>query len=120
MQSALDAVAMNAKLQENNAVREPRPGTLGALLYAAKERATPSEDGWVELVELIAAGDALALHALYERAHRPVFTLTLRITHSRQAAEELTVDVFHDVWRQASKFEPAGGTVLGWILNHAR
>jgi RNA polymerase sigma-70 factor, ECF subfamily len=96
------------------------PGTLGAVLYAAKDVDTPLEKEWAELVQLIAAGDQLALHALYERAHRPVFTLAMRITKNRQTAEELTIDVFHDVWRRASKYEPAGGTVLGWILNQAR
>jgi hypothetical protein len=48
-----------------------------------------------------------------------VFTL---IAHRRQSetAEELTVDVFHDVWRRASAYDPAGGSVIGWILNQAR
>ena len=41
----------------------------------------------------IAAGDQLALHALYERAHRLVFTLMVRITCNRATAEELTLDV---------------------------
>jgi RNA polymerase sigma-70 factor (ECF subfamily) len=100
--------------------RNPRPDTLGAVLYADKDTEIPLEKEWVELVHLIAAGDQLALHALYERAHRPVFTLTMRIAKNRQTAEELTIDVFHDVWRRASKYDPGGGTVLGWILNQAR
>src|SRR6185503_42467 len=61
-----------------------------------------------------------ALHALYERAHRVVFTLIMRITANRETTEELTVDVFHDVWRRASHYDAAGGTVLGWIMNQAR
>jgi RNA polymerase sigma-70 factor (ECF subfamily) len=32
----------------------------------------------------------------------------------------LTVDVFHDVWRRASGYDPADGTVLGWLMNQAR
>jgi RNA polymerase sigma-70 factor, ECF subfamily len=100
--------------------RDRPPDTLGAVLYGDKDTETPREKEWVELLHLIAAGDQLALHALYERAHRPVFTLAMRITKNRQTAEELTIDVFHDVWRRASKYEPAGGTVLGWILNQAR
>ena len=28
--------------------------------------------------------------------------------------------MYHDVWRRASRYEPAGGTVLGWIMNQAR
>jgi RNA polymerase sigma-70 factor (ECF subfamily) len=95
------------------------PATLGDVLYA-KPRAPVPEHDWVVLVRSIAAGDQLALHALYERAHRPVFTLIMRLTANREATEELTLDVFHDVWRGASRFDAASGTVLGWIMNQAR
>lgn len=68
----------------------------------------------------MASGDQLALHELYSRAHRLVFTLIMRITNNRETAEELTLDVFHDVWRQAASYDPSGGSVLGWMLNRAR
>ena len=89
------------------------------MLYAKCEAPVPEQD-WVALVQSIAAGDQLALHALYERAHRIVFTLIMRITANRETAEELTIDVFHDVWRRASRYDAANGTVLGWIMNQAR
>ena len=95
------------------------PATLGDVLYAKSKAPVPEQD-WTTLVQSIAAGDQLALHALYERAHRPVFTLVMRITANRETAEELTVDVFHDVWRHASRYDAANGTVLGWIMNQAR
>jgi RNA polymerase sigma-70 factor (ECF subfamily) len=78
------------------------------------------ERAWAALVQSIAAGDQLALHDLYEMAHRVVFTLIMRITVDRETAEELTIDVFHDVWRRASRYDAANGTVLGWIMNQAR
>ncbi len=95
-------------------------GTLGDLLYADKTKARVSEQEWTALVQAIGHGDQRALHALYERAHRLVFTLAMRIVNDRATAEELTVDVFHDVWRRASNYDPADGTVLGWIMNQAR
>jgi RNA polymerase sigma-70 factor (ECF subfamily) len=98
---------------------EQPPATLGDVLYA-KFKTPVSEQDWATLVQSIAAGDQLALHALYERAHRIVFTLIMRITANREAAEELTIDVFHDVWRRASGYDAANGTVLGWIMNQAR
>ena len=93
--------------------------TLGDLVLGNK---TPpvSEVVWVELVRSMAAGDQRALHALYTRTHRIVFTLIMRIVGNRETAEELTVDVFHDVWRRASAYDPAGGSVVGWIMNQAR
>jgi len=95
------------------------PATLGDVLYARSKAPVPEQD-WAALVQSIAAGDQLALHALYERAHRMVFTLIMRITANRETAEELTIDVFHDVWRRASRYDAANGTVLGWIMNQAR
>jgi RNA polymerase sigma-70 factor (ECF subfamily) len=95
------------------------PATLGDVLYARSKAPVP-EQNWAALVQSIAAGDQLALHALYERAHRMVFTLIMRITANRETAEELTIDVFHDVWRRASRYDAENGTVLGWIMNQAR
>ena len=98
---------------------KPEAATLGDVLYA-RAKDPVSEQEWVALVQAIAGGDQLAMHALYERAHRIVFTLMLRITANRETAEELTVDVFYDVWRRASKYDAANGTVLGWVMNQAR
>jgi RNA polymerase sigma-70 factor (ECF subfamily) len=95
------------------------PTTLADVLYANGKPAVAERD-WTTLVQSIAAGDQIALHALYERAHRPVFTLIMRITANRETAEELTIDVFHDVWRRASGYHAENGTVLGWIMNQAR
>jgi RNA polymerase sigma-70 factor, ECF subfamily len=95
------------------------PATLADVLYA-KTKVLVAEHDWAALVRSIAAGDQTALHALYERAHRPVFTLIMRITANRETAEELTIDVFHDVWRRAARYDAVNGTVLGWIMNQAR
>ena len=77
------------------------------------------EQEWIALVRSIAAADPVALRALYERARSPVFTLVLRISQSRETAEEITVDVFHEVWRRAAAYDPANGSVIGWIMNIA-
>ena len=95
------------------------PGTLGEVLYRGSRSVVP-ETEWVAIVRAVAAGDQPALHALYERTHRVVYTLIMRITANRETAEEVTLDVFHDVWRRASGYDPRNGTVLGWIMNQAR
>jgi RNA polymerase sigma-70 factor, ECF subfamily len=98
----------------------PLPGTLGAVLYPGGAKQLVREEEWAALVLSTAAGDQSALHGLYERARRPVFTLAVRITGNRETAEEVTLDVFLDVWRRAGSYDPANGTVLGWIMNQAR
>lgn len=98
----------------------PETPTLGDLLYANKAKALVSEKEWVELVRATAGGDQSAMQALYTRTHRIVFTLIVRITNNRAIAEELMGDVFHDVRRRAPGYDPAGGSVVGWIMNQAR
>lgn len=98
---------------------ETKPTTLGDVLYAGS-KAPVTERDWVALVEAVAGGDQAALHALYDRANRIVFTLALRLTSNPETAEELTVDVFHEVWRRASTYDAEHGTVIAWIMNQTR
>src|SRR5690242_10793068 len=93
---------------------------MGDLLYANRTHPPMSEAVWTSMVRSIAAGDQLALHSLYELTHRIVFTLMVPIVKNRETAEELTLDVFHDVWRKASAYDPANGSVVGWLMNQAR
>ena len=94
--------------------------TLGDVLYAKKAKARVSEKEWVGLVRATAGGDQSAMQALYTRTHHIVFTLIVRITNNREIAEALMCDVFHEVWRSAPGYDPAGGSVVGWIMNQAR
>ena len=100
---------------------DERPsGTLGDVLYADKRQTLVSERDWLALVQSIARGDQRALYALYDRTYLIVFTLAELITNDRETAEALTVDVFHEVWRQAPRYDPANGTVVAWVMNQAR
>lgn len=93
--------------------------TLGAVLYANGPAPVPESD-WTRLVDAIADGDQVGLHELYDRANRMVFTLALRLTANPETAEEITIDVFHDIWRRASAYDADNGTVIAWIMNQAR
>jgi len=93
--------------------------TLGDLLYAHEAESLVSENDWQALVQSIAAGNQGALHALYERTHRIVFTLVVRITNNCATADEVTLDAFHAIWRCAPAYDPASATVLGWVMNQA-
>jgi RNA polymerase sigma-70 factor, ECF subfamily len=100
--------------------QEESTSTLGDLLYADRSCTSIPEPDWVRLVQSIAAGDQQALRALYERTNRIVFTLVMRICGNREMAEELTLDVFHDVWRRSGRYDPKAGSVVGWIMMQAR
>jgi RNA polymerase sigma-70 factor, ECF subfamily len=94
--------------------------TLGSLLYGDGTKSRVSEGAWIALVAAMASKDVRALHTLYEHLHGFVFTIALRIARNRATAEEITVDVFHEAWRRADRYNPIDGTVVGWVMNLAR
>ncbi|MFN7930443.1 MAG: sigma-70 family RNA polymerase sigma factor [Blastocatellia bacterium] len=68
----------------------------------------------------IACGDQDAFASFYDQTQRLVFGLTLRILQDRGLAEEVTSDVFMQVWRQAANFEMMRGTPLSWLMTITR
>jgi len=70
-------------------------------------------------MEGLLAGDDDAIRALYARFGRPVYTMGLRLLGSREAAEELTQDVFTTAWRKAARFDPARGRLSTWLMTIA-
>jgi RNA polymerase sigma-70 factor (ECF subfamily) len=71
------------------------------------------------LVERIAAGDRLAMELLYARHHLRIYRFVLRLVNDAPTAEDLTSDVFLDVWKQAGRFE-GRSQVSTWMLSIAR
>ena len=92
---------------------------LGDVVLDARD-APVQEDEWVALVVAIAEGDQSSLRDLYERTHRIVFTLIVRIVKARATAEEVTLDVYHDVWQRSAAYDRTRGSVVAWIMNIAR
>ena len=95
-------------------------GTLGHVLYSGSSQPLISEKNWLRLVRAIATGDQAALHILFERTNRLVFTLLVRLTSDRATAEELTLEVYEEVWKYAASYGPKENTVLAWLMNRAR
>ena len=71
------------------------------------------------LVARVAAGDRLAMEALYARHHLRIYRFVLRLVNDAATAEDLTSDVFLDVWKQAGRFE-GRSQVSTWMLAIAR
>jgi RNA polymerase sigma-70 factor (ECF subfamily) len=92
---------------------------LGSLLYEPGDQPVP-ESEWAEIVRAIGSGNEDALRELYERTHRIVFTLILRILKDPLTAEEVMLDVYHDVWRRTATYDAARGSVVGWLMNQTR
>ncbi|NEP61499.1 MAG: RNA polymerase subunit sigma, partial [Symploca sp. SIO2G7] len=65
-----------------------------------EDTASDSTVSDVELLTFLRAGQVDALRALYRRYGRLVYTLSRRILHSDEEAEEITQDVFLTLWRR--------------------
>lgn len=65
------------------------------------------------------AGAPGALEAVYRRYATMVYTFALRAA-GPDLAEEVTQDVFVTAWRSAPGFDPARGSLAGWLLGIAR
>jgi RNA polymerase sigma-70 factor (ECF subfamily) len=72
------------------------------------------------LLERVVRKDEAALSELYDRYCGLVYSEAKRILRDAGAAEEILQDLFYQVWRTASRFEPARGSLAGWLLVAAR
>jgi len=72
------------------------------------------------LIQQIGAGDQKAFGILYDRYKTLVFSLAVKIVDSHETAEDITLDVFTQIWKNAKKYHPEKGSVKGWIASLAR
>jgi len=84
---------------------------------SASPQGTASTDE--ELIRRVLRRDEPALGAIYDRYGRLVYTIALRITGDREAAEEVTQDVFQAVWQGAGSFQ-LSGSFPAWLAGIAR
>lgn len=84
-----------------------------------KEAAYPDQ-AWAELIGRMSNGDQSALAEFYDQSSRMVFGMVMRVVNDRSAAEEVTLDAFHQVWRQARNFDPDRGRPSSWLITIAR
>jgi RNA polymerase sigma-70 factor (ECF subfamily) len=75
---------------------------------------------WAQLITLTAQGDQDALARFYDRTSPQVFGVIYRILNNREAAEEVTLDVYTQVWRQAHAYDQTRGTPGAWLMTLAR
>jgi RNA polymerase sigma-70 factor (ECF subfamily) len=72
------------------------------------------------LIARLVERDESALAALYDRYAGMLSSVLNRILRDTQAAEEILQDIFYQLWRTAAQFDPARGSLPGWLLVIAR
>lgn len=73
-----------------------------------------------DLIERIAAGDSEALGRFYDETKRLAYGLALRILRDSLDAEDIVIEAYTQIWRNAGQFRPDRGTPQTWLLTIVR
>lgn len=95
---------------EQSAATEMEESTGGVSLYyspAAQTEDLTGEETDYELAQKTANGNIAAFELIYERYHRRTYSLCLRMTNNTTEAEDLTQEVFIQLFRKAGSFRGA-------------
>ncbi len=71
------------------------------------------------LLRRVARGDRDAFAAVYDLTKTRVYGLVVRVLRDAGYSEETTQEVYLEVWRSASEYDPAKGSALAWLLTMA-
>jgi RNA polymerase sigma-70 factor (ECF subfamily) len=82
------------------------------------EQGRPPETPEV-LLGRVATGDQAAFGDLYDQTAPRVMGLIKRLLKDHSQSEEVTQEVFLEIWQQASRFDPAKGGAASWMLTMA-
>ncbi|ALE07944.1 RNA polymerase subunit sigma [Arthrobacter sp. ERGS1:01] len=82
-------------------------------LRAVEPLAPPTHE---DLIRLVALGDEAAFEELYDAVAPRVFGLVRRVVRDPSQSQEVTQEVFVDIWQQAARFDADRGRAMSWIL----
>jgi len=72
-----------------------------------------------DLLALVASGDKAAFSELYDQSAARVFGLVRRILIDEAQSEEVTQEIFLEIWQTASRYAPTKGSAMTWIFTMA-
>src|SRR6202795_5003139 len=72
------------------------------------------------LLRRMVAGDEAAFTLLYRRKHPAIYRFALHMSGNAAIADDVTQEVFMTLIRDAKRFDPARGTLGGFLFGIAR
>ncbi len=69
-----------------------------------------------QLFQLCSRGDEGAFARIYDATSSRAYGLALRVVRNPAHAEEIVQEAYLDAWRNSSRFDPARGSAMGWLL----
>jgi RNA polymerase sigma-70 factor (ECF subfamily) len=76
---------------------------------------TNAEQRWRRYLARIQDRDSAALQELYDESSRVLYGLAFRMLGDRADAEEVILDVYHQVWNSADRYDASRGSVWSWL-----
>lgn len=71
------------------------------------------------IVAKVAIGDQMAFASLYDELSSTLFGVVRRVLRDPSQAEEVTQEVFVEIWKQAARFDGERGSVRTWAVTIA-
>jgi RNA polymerase sigma-70 factor, ECF subfamily len=90
----------------------------GRRLFAVRDGAD-QHDLSPEVMSRVARGDMTAYAAVYDALAPRVFGLIRQVLRDPSQSEEVTQEVMVEIWRSATRYDPARGSVTAWALTIA-
>lgn len=78
-----------------------------------------SGQGLAGLLARVARGDHAAFEAAYDQLAGPVYGIVRKVLRDPAQSEEVTQEVMLEIWRTASRFDPARGGAAAWAMTIA-
>jgi RNA polymerase sigma-70 factor (ECF subfamily) len=72
-----------------------------------------------ELLARVAVGDQVAFAELYDQIAPRVLGLVRRLLRDHAQSEEVTQEIFLEIWQTATRYDPAKGGASTWIMTMA-
>jgi len=119
---ATDAASKLGDSDSEGALRSEGVAQWSVQVQVTAEQDQRVSDGSFErtLLEKVAGGDQTAFEQLFLRYQAQVYGVVLAVLRDQTQAQEVTQEVFLQLWQQASRFDATLSSTATWIKRLAR
>ncbi|PPL14196.1 MULTISPECIES: ECF RNA polymerase sigma factor SigK [Microterricola] len=92
---------------------------LGVVSEIPVSQSSPANAELTAVLERVADGDQLAFGELYDLTAARIFGLVRRLLVDHAQSEEVTQEVYLEIWQTAPRFDASRGGAMSWMMTMA-